>query len=292
MVEYSCGDVTSQRQFYFINPQTYTPYCELTVEVKDPAVTQIRLDFEKFSLAQPDGGTIPFTTAFSCNKDRFTISTQASGNLGFQNLCGENAGQHIYVPVDATRGTASIPLTFQLSGGMASQWQIVVTQIDCTSSDTSALCAPPGCLQYYPSQSGNFESFNFNNGAGRYQGLLNYAICFKRDIGECGIQYTANSFTLATDNMLNPYGDSGCDVEDTSAEPSSRDYVIIPEGKTVNNIQASKYCGEELSESNPVTTTQPGPFYMTFRTDDKRDPVVTGEEKGFRFTYQKKTFGC
>ncbi|XP_046404269.1 uncharacterized protein LOC124169662 [Ischnura elegans] len=293
MFEYSCGGVTSMEQFYFTNPRSYNPYCNLQVQINNPRVTQLRLDFKRFSLAQPDGGTVSSPTAYFCNQDRFTVSTSSGGSYGFQALCGENTGQHIYVPVDASMGTATVNLNFMLSNGMnPAQWDIIVTQLDCTSSDSAGLCAPAGCLQYYPSPSGSFESFNFNNGAGHYLGLLNYNICFKRNNGVCGIQYMGDSFTLATDAMSQPYGDSGCDVQDPSDTMASRDYLFIPAGRTTSNMQESKFCGNSLASSNYVTSSTPGQFYVTFKSDDKRDPIITGEEIGFHIRYQESGFGC
>ena len=50
------------------------------------------------------------------------------------------------------------------------------------------LLAPPNCLQYYPEKTGQFESFNYDNGNGNYLGPLDYAVCFRKTPEICAVK--------------------------------------------------------------------------------------------------------
>lgn len=88
-VKFTCGGVTSRNETVFVNPsypqgENGTDTCQVTVE-KQPNVCQLRLDFEEFSLAQPD-------ILGLCTKDSFMVRTTVGERLPI--LCGENRGQH------------------------------------------------------------------------------------------------------------------------------------------------------------------------------------------------------
>lgn len=148
--------------------------------------------------------------------------------MGDITLCGENAGQHIYVPV--ARGDRQITITIQTSsramqnGLKTPLWNIAVNQIDCPlgmtrslKSDNVALnetkfelarpagvienvrgprtffsdwFAPPGCLQFHPNPTGVIETFNLNNGVGPYIGNMQYSICFRRTRLNTAVRYS------------------------------------------------------------------------------------------------------
>ncbi|XP_046403767.1 uncharacterized protein LOC124169253 [Ischnura elegans] len=304
-VDYTCDNITSERVSYFVSPNDIPSYCSLTVTVNDPAVTQLRLDFETFKLEQPTiSGVNPGANIYPpylCNNDTFTVSspsTGASGNLGFKNLCGENSGQHMYVPVNATMGSASLEFVFELAdrtrypGLISPQWKIKITQIDCCANDTKDLCAPQGCLQYYPERTGQFESFNYNGGKGHYQGYLNYAICFKRYDGVCSIQYTSTGFQLATDNIQYPYGTSGCNVATDSEYLGSQDYLLIPDARVDSTgIMESLFCSYYL-RNKTTRTSAPGPMYVIFHTDGLADETVLEPEIVFQMRYSESGTGC
>ncbi|XP_046403611.1 uncharacterized protein LOC124169148 [Ischnura elegans] len=305
-VDYTCDNITSERVSYFVSPNDIPSYCSLTVTVNDPAVTQLRLDFETFKLDQPTiSGANPGANIYPpylCNNDTFTVSspsTGASGNLGFKNLCGENTGQHIYVPVNATMGSASLEFVFELAdrtrypGLISPQWKIKITQIDCCANETNDLCAPQGCLQYYPERTGQFESFNYNGGKGHYQGYLNYAICFKRYDGVCSIQYTSTGFQLAADNLLYPYETVGCNLATTDpAMPNSQDYLFIPDARVESTeIMDSLFCGDSI-RNYATRTSAPGPMYVFFHSDGLAEEATLGPEIGFRMGYSESGSEC
>ncbi|GFQ98302.1 CUB domain-containing protein, partial [Trichonephila clavata] len=87
--KFTCSGVTSRNETVFVNPsypqgENGTDTCQVTVE-KQPNVCQLRLDFEEFSLAQPD-------ILGLCTKDSFMVRTTVGERLPI--LCGENRGQH------------------------------------------------------------------------------------------------------------------------------------------------------------------------------------------------------
>ncbi|KAG8223018.1 hypothetical protein J437_LFUL000726 [Ladona fulva] len=246
-----CGDITSEKEYTFRSTSTYTPECSLRVYVTDNKVTQLRLDFEDFSIAPPEKSPFNYGS-YQCLRDSFTVeslsrenSLEVRGDLLFDKLCGENSGQH----------------------------------------------TPEGCLQYYPDPFGTFESFNYNGGAGHYQGLLNYAICFKRYNTVCSMQYNAEGFQLPTNDFSQQYDNRGCNVptNDTS-NPYSQDFLFIPDATTATEVESSIWCGTSLL-NNLATTNAPGPLYVFFRTDKYANEIVNGNEIGFRITYQTECGG-
>lgn len=61
-----------------------TDTCQVTIE-KQPNVCQLRLDFEEFTLAQPDENGL-------CTTDSFMVRTTVGERLPI--LCGDNSQQH------------------------------------------------------------------------------------------------------------------------------------------------------------------------------------------------------
>ena len=57
------------------------------------------------------------------------------------------------------------------------------------------LVAPPGCLQYFPSQIGALASFNFD-GVSTLAPWQRYSICFRSDARFCSIGLQALAFNL------------------------------------------------------------------------------------------------
>jgi hypothetical protein len=176
-----------------INPNYPQPYnngttCSYVIRKRKHNICQVRVDFQLFSIAQPDGDG-------HCNRDYFTIENGASV---IPLICGENRGQHVYVDFNS-----DFPVTVRVftskSFNFGRRWELLVTQIKCGSSNI----APAGCLQYHINSSGTIKSFNyatevsgFFNSIGiigtRQISGLNYNICFKQS--SCSITYTRVSF--------------------------------------------------------------------------------------------------
>lgn len=89
LVKRECGSVTSLNNTYFVNPGYSYSYaggqrCTITVYPCNSDVCQLRIDFMKFSLAQPNATGV-------CDNDFLLISGGAST---VPRLCGENDDQH------------------------------------------------------------------------------------------------------------------------------------------------------------------------------------------------------
>lgn len=170
-------------------------------------VCQMRLDFTKFTLAQPTINSMAGSAFPKCSDGYLQV-----GNI---TMCGENAGQHseflaferermnfinsfaVYVPINPRiLSERQLKITIVSNGnGMANgrqDWNIAVHQLECPFGQSrqqnfvqaasesenvgvnrqprtliSDWLAPPGCLQFHANPSGMIESFNFNNGAGK-----------------------------------------------------------------------------------------------------------------------------
>lgn len=148
--------------------------------------------------------------------------------------CTQLVSLSVYVPINPRAGERQLEITVTTrngngngANGVRPNWNIAVNQIDCPLGQTRSLSssvnsadtagsslmdilraprslfidwlAPPGCLQYFVQPTGQFDSFNFNNGVGEYRwwcctqssvsfspfsgpyiGNMNYAICFRR----------------------------------------------------------------------------------------------------------------
>ena len=91
-VTQTCGKTISTTSTSFVNPSypstdTTSNKCTTTVDLIGTNICQLRLDFTKFVLAQPD----PFTG--ECKTDFFVITGTKTDNL-VPKLCGTNTGQH------------------------------------------------------------------------------------------------------------------------------------------------------------------------------------------------------
>lgn len=137
-----CNQVSSQKVVYFMNPSypaadTATSYCPFTIEVQDPDVCQIRLDFMDFNMDQPIDGR--------CMGDKMTVTAGGLNAKSIPILCGMNKDQHMYVniprstssyTVTSTTGSnvnayRSASLLIQTNGNGAYKWRIRVTQVNC-----------------------------------------------------------------------------------------------------------------------------------------------------------------
>lgn len=131
--------------------------------------------------------------------------------IGDYSLCGDNRGQHLYLPFNVDEGVKDISLVFKfVHRWTSSKWHLVVTQLECPShkrlgqrlledglggllvdgrsmlNGKSAiendweLLAPTGCDQYYTKASGTIKSFNFKaDGSSRYPPNMKYTMCIK-----------------------------------------------------------------------------------------------------------------
>jgi len=238
------------------------------------SVCQLRIDLVDFEL---DGGS---AIDKPCDRDSVTVMGTGGLSLGIGPLCGDNSGQHLYLPVQGARGgPASLRIHTQARGADFSQgykWNIRVTQIDCSNEEERHLVAPEGCAQYFREAAGNIRSFNFDGTARhQYSPGLNYAICLKRPQSACQVTYRRDTslpaFATAVgkaqpqteykecgDNTDNGCGVKECVVDGDDEEKKTGDYLLIPGGVSANmkdkdkvkHLRSDYYCGVGLGEDS------------------------------------------
>ena len=101
-------------------------------------IHQIRLDFLEFHMS---GGS---EIDKPCNIDRCTIGGRAGKELRVGALCGNNKGQHLYIPAHGEDEEVAT-IRVEVGGLVRSRWNIRITQLEVTSD----LVAPEGCEQYH-----------------------------------------------------------------------------------------------------------------------------------------------
>merc|ERR1712238_12155 len=189
----------SENCTYIQNPSYPSVYADTTaltytINKCSDSVCNVRLDFETFTTAGPAA------TTEAANGNACTDSFVVTGTSGLSSpvICGENAGQHIYMEMGNSGSTDTATLAFTFSGTSTIRtWEIKATQIPCGSSYRQ----PEGCLQYHTTLTGRFQTFNFEESTDPVH-LANqdYGICIRQEDGYCCIQYTlcsdTNSFSL------------------------------------------------------------------------------------------------
>jgi len=290
--EKSCGagSVAENCTYFTSSSRSAGASCTLTMCKTGSDVCQLRLDFESFTLTNPAtrvatpvagvAGLIYASIPWgNCETDFFSVSTP-----GFKApplICGENSGQHIYVPASdqcnvltSYFGTATTSTT--------SAFTIKVTQVKCNSK----LQAPENCLQYLTAASGTFETFNFQNRGGVHLANQDYCTCIRSDRTACTICYatlnTANTPNTGSVNYLGlggaavatgiEYVDTWCGFQSgivaggavtgtakvTSTSNAHGDFITIPNSQcavftqlaatsTDDFITIDRYCGTKLN---------------------------------------------
>jgi len=292
--EKSCGGGSvAENCTYFTSAQrTAGSSCTLTICKTGADVCQLRLDFETFTLTNPAtraatpaataGGVYTSIAYGGCETDFFTVSTP--GATAPPLICGENSGQHIYVPasdqcnvLNSYFGTATT--------SSASAFTVKVTQVKCNSK----LQAPENCLQYLTAATGQFETFNYQNQAGTHLANQDYCICIRSDRTACTICYvTLTGAGVAGQDNLGiggkatgqvQYVDTWCGFApgvkvggataaaaqstanshfDHITIPNSQCFVTttLPAASTDDYISSDRYCGTIFNCIQTATTKQ------------------------------------
>ncbi|UYV68781.1 hypothetical protein LAZ67_6000833 [Cordylochernes scorpioides] len=251
MFKFTCGGVTSTNQTVFVNPnypgmENGTDTCQVTIE-KLENICQLRLDFEEFSLSQPDETGL-------CTTDSFMVRTTVGERLPI--LCGENKGQHLYV--DMGRGSGNPVVLSVVSNGdrMSRKWKIKISMIECGSLDM----APAGCLQYHRSPSELIRSFNYGpmvEGRVRYLSRLRYTVCIRVEENFCAIRWETEREDGAF-SWGQPF-DSGA----SGALCNDDDFVGIDQGSGDGfGPGEDRFCGTKLLDRNTVLLMPDAHLYI------------------------------
>ncbi|XP_053967379.1 uncharacterized protein LOC128868859, partial [Anastrepha ludens] len=297
-----CGQTSRMKRAVLRSPtQTLSmSTCQNTIRRYSMNVCQLLIKFQHFELQQPTMDALMNT--LTCT-DSFTA--------GRFKLCGDNSGQHIYLPFTAD----STVLSFNLPSNSAqSSWHLIVEQLECPPAGSHLgdglpplisgvvnnlldmrnlfsrfindldLLAPIGCDQYYTQPSGVIKSFNYRDGIStHYMTHLKYTICIKSTKGANEIEYTVKKFSMSSELSFEYYNDA-CHPA-ISTEGRQSDYLMIPNSYFADNRahQPTYFCGLGLTAGQVLVGS--GPFIMYFASDEHWQEVETG----FHIEYRIKT---
>ncbi|XP_015792768.1 uncharacterized protein LOC107369318 [Tetranychus urticae] len=280
--KFTCGGTTSQNETVFVNPsyprgENGTDTCQVTIE-KQAKVCQLRLDFEEFTLAQPDENGL-------CTTDSFMVRTTVGERLPI--LCGENAGQHIYI--DMGRGSANPVVLSVVSNGdrVTRRWKVKINMIPCNNLDM----APSGCMQYYRSPSSIIKSFNYGSrieSRSRYLSNLRYTACVRVEENFCAIKWeteSANSFSFGAPFEELSLGNQTRLGGATGGLCSQDDFVGIDQGSVDGTGPGDdRFCGNRLLEMNSVISRSK-PFMLKVRSNHDQTLNAANSQQGFSLRY-------
>ncbi|XP_030385030.1 uncharacterized protein LOC115632153 [Scaptodrosophila lebanonensis] len=282
----TCGASTTYNNTYFYNsnyPGTYAGggRCTIVITPPDSSICQLRIDFMALSLAPPNGDGL-------CNTDALTIT---GGSSRVPTICGENAGQHVYVDFN---GVTPITITVATSSSYVFNriWQFQLRMLACASSTL----APSGCLQYHLSSSGTVASFNYASAASsslntigvpgtRQLANLAYGICVRMGAGMCSISWSQVSSDTYSFTMTNDVGAIDPSLLATAAVQSqdcTTDFIIIPnplQGGVA--LAGDRFCGLGFS----ATTSFTKPFVLYAVTDGNEDADISN--RGFYLSFSQ-----
>lgn len=276
--KFTCGGTTNQNETVFVNPsyprgENGTDTCQVTIE-KTQTVCQLRLDFEEFTLAQPDENGL-------CTTDSFMVRTTVGERLPI--LCGENGGQHIYI--DMGRGSANPVVLSVVSNGekVTRKWKIKINMIPCNNLDM----APSGCMQYYRSPSAVIRSFNFGpriEGKARYLSNLRYTACVRAEENFCAVKWeteSPSSFSFGAPFEGNATELGGA----TGGLCNGDDFVGIDQGSIDGTGPGEdRFCGTRLLDSN-VVISRSKPFQLKVRSNADQIQNAANSQQGFSLRY-------
>jgi len=273
---------------YIVNPGYPNSYnkaatCKYTFPKFSSDVCRIRLDFVDATLANP-------STTGACSTDYFS-GDQVTGPDS-PPICGENAGQHIYLDAGAY-SSSSASLTVVTTGTSDTRkWRILVSHIKCSS----LMLPPQGCLQYHTGTFGSAKTFNYDT-TSTYDHLQaqDYNICIRRESGYCSIGWRQS---IDTDGFKMSRGSASYNG---GAGPSNcaDDAAIIMEGTNLgtsgscgsngyNNMD--RYCGGRLNcyhnakVSSEIITFRK-PFMIGVLTDSSE--TAGHNNRGFYLLYRQ-----
>jgi len=230
-------------------PSSYGDEGSITYKVNklDNDICFLRLDFEQFDVIGISLGAD--TTCDSV--DHIEITGTGSG-LDFPAICGNLAGQHMYISMGNDEGdNADIKVVVNGdAAGNTRKWEIKVAQLPCHSEYSP----PEGCTQWFTEPSGTIS--DWSGADNLLQDGLDYNICVRQNYGYCCIEYqtcgTDGDFAIRT--TMNAAakgaigaGKAGCLAEDAWLS-------IDGAGVSCGNIAGTnKFCQDVLGYINGGT---------------------------------------
>jgi hypothetical protein len=276
--KFTCGQETQMNETLFVNRQypnheNDTNTCQVTIKKLDN-VCQLRLDFQEFTLSQPDENGF-------CTTDSFMVRTTIGDRLPI--ICGDNGGQHIYV--DMGRGSANPVVLSIVTNGIKvnRKWKIKINMIPCNNLDM----APSGCLQYYRSPSEVIQSFNYGpkiEYRARYLANLRYTVCIRTEENFCAIKWETSE--LGSFLFGAPF--EGKDSEFGGASGSLcnfDDFIGIDQGSLEGTGQGEdRFCGAKLLDHDFIISRSK-PFQLKVRSNGDHFNNAFNSQTGFSLRY-------
>jgi len=320
------GSIAENCTYYTSTALTAGGSCSLTICKCSSDVCQLRLDFETFVLNDPVTATDitvgPAAAAAgsanrigNCDTDSFSVTSP--GSKAPPLICGTNTGQHMYVPASSQCNVLNSNIG-SASTASTSAFTIKVTQVECSSKRK----APSGCLQYFTSDSGTIETYNYNSGGGVLLANQDYSACIRTGRTYCSICYYSTAFKLSIPNGDVANGllgvDTNCGSEGLThhANGGAFDHIVIPGGQcntpAINaiNVLNDRYCGTALyclgavptatigaAATDATVCTNQKPFKIAVESDgveymfpaDNNREGIPPNNVGFSISYFMKT---
>jgi len=268
-------------------PSSYGDEGSITYKVNklDSDICFLRLDFEQFDVI---GISTTNAAVRTCAEvDHLEIT---GTELEFPAICGNLAGQHMYVSMGNDEGdNADIKVVVNGdAAGNTRKWEIKVAQIPC-NSDYSP---PEGCTQWFTEPSGTITDLG---GSDMLQNSLDYNICVRQNNGYCCAEYqtcgTDGDFAIRTQAVLPANAVVG------SGTNCGTDWISIDgAGASCGTITGiNKFCNDILGYKNagaapdyvdiPICDCTP-PFQIGVHTADTIVAAVV-DQTGFCLNYRQ-----
>merc|ERR1712141_628765 len=202
-----------------------------------------------------------------CTIDTFQVLSPSGRSSPV--ICGVNGNQHMILDM-ADDDCAEVVLGLGATTSTTRELSITVTQYACGDHDSAG---PPGCLQYFPNESGKIRSFNFRDitpGASVlyndvHLSAQNYEICIRRGNNMKYICYVPCTTTIGTTeaageqlDTLNSFGLSknGENAASSASQGSlcATDYIYIPLGTYLVGEMAIATENYQVNEIAATTT--------------------------------------
>lgn len=248
----SCGGTVENNCTYIDNPSypsayTSTTSCSFTVKRCQDDICQIRLDFFKTILMQPQSSGSVFGI---CSDTVLKVTGGTTSNSIINkppDLCGILTDQHVYIDSGRASTAATLAFSFGSAGsGSANVWRIKVTQIECWS----ATRAPPGCLQYFYGKARHtVESFGWDGtktySTGGSLAKMFYTTCFRPEKGMCGQYFSQTPVSSSLDAF--ELGNEEADELSDYGTQCEKGYIFI---HSTWPSAVDKFCGGYLAEDS------------------------------------------
>nr|CAH0108996.1 unnamed protein product [Daphnia galeata] len=252
------------------------------------SICQVRLDFDMFSIAQPN-------TASVCSTDVFRVA----GSLNtVPPICGDNSRQHMYLTSKSTARNIQLIFSIGSAPTIDRSWRMKISLLPCDAD----YLAPPNCLQYITESTGTVKSFNWKDVTAsatsqRQLADQDYLICFRTELvgnsqqvpnthclTECSTTNGGLAFSLsrvATADVTSSSGGSGVTL---AIDQCANDFLFFLGGFDVLGNFNDRFCGNRLNPTPGSAISTPicskfKPFEIRYVTDGAE--TSDGSNNGF-----------